>query len=402
MKPLFAQLPNGLQIIAQPMPAALSVSMALVVCSGAQDDQKSGTAHFLEHILFKGSVQYSALELSAAFDALGAHANAFTSHETTTYTAGGLPNTQSPLTELLLGMMQPRLDETDLDLERQVILEEIELYRDDPMSLAIEHSAAHYFVGHPLGRPVIGTKSSVSSQTRADLQKFLQQHYSTANMVLAVCGVFDWQRLFEDAAAFSQNLPQGTRQHQPKPDFQPQHGLVQIQHDSTHTSLSLIAKGFAASHPLELPAAIAARIIGDAENSRFAWALVDDGTAVAASLEHEGHSQLGAFYGSLECSPEHIEPCLERLTKELTRVCQDGISQSELERMKRKLEVGLALRFETPSAWLGAFSEDFVLQNDLRSPQEVLAELRAVNLEEVNAALEASGLETPTIVCLGR
>ncbi len=401
MKPFSAQLPNGLEIIAQPMPAARSVAMALVVRVGARDDQNLGAAHFLEHMLFKGSATYSALELSSAFDAIGAHANAFTSHETTTYTASGLPQTQSRLTELLLGMMQPRLDVADLDLERQVILEEIELYRDDPMSIALETSAAQYFLGHPLGRPVIGTKASLSSQTKADLQSHLEQYYSTSNMVLAVCGVFDWQRLLEDAAEFSQLLPQGQRNRRHSPDFSPQHGLVRVQHDSTHTHVSLIAKGFAAADQLELPAAIAARIIGDSENSRLAWALVDDGTAVSASLEHEGHSELGAFYGSLECRPEHTEQCLERLGQELTRAKEDGIRESELERIKRKLEVGLALRFETPSAWLGAFSEDYVLQNDLRSPQEVLEELRAVGLIEVNAALEASGLETPMIVCLG-
>jgi predicted Zn-dependent peptidase len=401
MKPFQTTLENGLTIIAQPMPAARSLAMAVILRSGARQDLKLGTAHFLEHMLFKGNHRLSALELSKAFDALGAHANAFTSHETTTYTASGLPQIQTDLTQLLLNMQAPRLDLPDIELERNVILEEIELYRDDPMSLALESSAAHYFGTHPLGRPVIGTSSTVASLTQTDLQTHLNNHYTTSNMILAICGIFDWQRLIEDAAAFSQDLPKGQPLESDNFEFTPQQGLIKVGHDCTHTQISFIARGFKAGHALELPAAIASRIIGDSENSRFAWALVDDGTALAASLEHEGHTDLGAFYGSLECSPEHSQECLERLQIELTQVRQKGITGAELSRMKRKLEVGMALRLETPSAWLGAFSEDYVLQNDLREPKAVLEELSAVTLKEVNHALESSGLEQPLIVSLG-
>ncbi len=400
--PLRTILPNGLEIIAQPMPAAQSIAVSVLVRAGARHDQQLGSAHFLEHMLFKGSVGFSALELSTAFDALGAHANAFTSHEITTYTASALPDRQNQLITLLFGMMQPRLEQTDIELERQVILEEIELYRDDPMGIALEFNAAHYFGQHPLGRPVIGTKSSVEQTTRTDLVSYLESHYTTSNMVLAVCGIFDWQALIEVANEASQTFIVGKRQTvAPKP-FLAAQGLQKISHDSVHTQISFIAKGFAAANLLELPAAIAARIIGDSENSRFAWAFVHQGLALSAGLEHEGHTDLGAFYGSLECSPENQDQCLETLRRQLLIIKKEGITAQELSRMKRKLEVGLALRLETPSAWLGAFSEDYVLQNELQEPRAVLNQLRAITLEEVNAALEHSGLEHPMIIGLGR
>jgi predicted Zn-dependent peptidase len=400
--PLHTVLPNGLEIIAQPMPAAQSIAVSVMVRAGARQDRQPGSAHFLEHMLFKGSVGLSALELSTAFDALGAHANAFTSHEMTTYTASALPNRQNELIALLLGMMQPRLDLTDIELERQVILEEIELYRDDPMAIALEFSAAHYFGQHPLGRPVIGTKNSVEQTTRTDLSSYLEAHYTTSNMVLAVCGIFDWQALLEVASQASQTFSRGRHQPLASMPVLAAHGLQKISHDSVHTHISFIAKGFAAADSLELPAAIAARIIGDSENSRFAWAFVHQGLALSAGLEHEGHTDLGAFYGSLECSPENQDQCLETLHHQLLHIKQAGITAQELSRMKRKLEVGLALRLETPNAWLGAFSEDYVLQNELQEPREVLNQLRAITLEEVNAALEYSGLEQPMVVCLGR
>lgn len=402
MKPFFAQLPNGLQIIAQALPEAKSLALSLTVRSGARHDQQLGAAHFLEHMLFKGSEQFSALELSQGFDVLGAHANAFTSHELTTYTASALPSTQSRLTELLLGMMQPRLDSEDVAIEKNVILEEIELYKDDPMSLALESSAEHYFGGHPLGRPVIGTKTSVAQMQPSHLQSHLARHYSTDQMILAACGVFDWQRLLEDAERFSSVLPKQVLSEPIYPAFVPRSGLILKKHDTTHHHISLIASGYPANHPLELAAAIAARIIGDSENSRLSWALVHQGLALSASLEHEGHTDLGAFYGGIECSPEQSQACLEVLQAELSRAREQGITAQELSRMKRKLEVGLAMRLETPSAWIGAFVEDFALQNDLREPKEVLEQLRLVRLEEVNAALFGSGLAQPLVVVLGQ
>jgi predicted Zn-dependent peptidase len=400
MNPQHTILPSGLEVIAQPMPHAKSVAMALLLRSGSRADVVGGTAHFLEHMMFKSGT-LPALGLSQAFDAIGAHANAYTSHELTSYTSAALPKTQSRQTELLFGMMQPSLNTNELELEREVILEEIELYRDDPMNLALEQSAALYFGQHPLGRPVIGSREGVQRISQATLKQHLESHCTTANMVLAVCGVYDWERLLEDAAQFSAKLPRGERHLSPAQTVQPQSGIRQVTHDSALCQISFVASGFAVNHPLELPAAVLGRILGDAENSRLSWALVHHGLALSVGLDHEGHSDLGAFYGSLECDPEHTKQCLEILQQTIAQTKHQGISQSELSRTKRKLEVGLALRFETPNAWLGAFAEDFALQNDLRSPKEVLKQIRAISLEDVNHALEASGLEQPLIVVLG-
>jgi predicted Zn-dependent peptidase len=400
MDPQHAILPNGLEVIAQPLPNSKSLAMALLLRSGSRADLLPGSAHFLEHMMFK-SGKYSATELSEAFDAIGAHANAYTAHEITTYTSFALPKTQSRQTELLFGMMQPNLETHELELEREVILEEIELYRDDPMNFALEQSAARYFGQHPLGQPVIGNRETVAQISKNTLQQHLATHCTTTNMVLAVCGVYNWQELLSDTTRFSADLRQGTRHVSPAQSFKPQHGIVPIQHDSALCQISFLASGFAANHPLELAAAVLARILGDSENSRLSWALTHRGLALSVGLDHEGHSDVGTFYGSLECSPEHTQTCLELLEKTIDHAKKHGISSQELMRTKRKLEVGLALRLETPNAWLGGFAEDFVLQNDLRSPQAVLQQIRDIRLEDVNAALEHSRLDQPLVVVLG-
>jgi predicted Zn-dependent peptidase len=400
MTPRHTIFQNGLEVIAQPLPHAKSLAMALLLRSGSRADGLAGTAHFLEHMMFK-SGKYSASELSESFDAIGAHANAYTAHEITTYTSFALPKTQSRQTELLFGMMQPRFKPDELELEREVILEEIELYRDDPMNLALEQSAKAYFGQHPLGQPVIGSRESVQRISSQTLRQHLQTHCTTANMVLAVCGVFDWERLLEDTMHWSEPLPHGVRHHASATTFQPKSGVLRVEHDSALCQISFLASGFAANHRLELPAAVLGRILGDSENSRLSWALTHRGLALSVGLDHEGHSDVGAFYGSFECNPEHTQACLDILTDTIVHAKKHGISSQELARTKRKLEVGLALRLETPNAWLGAFAEDFVLQNDLRSPKEVLQQIRDIKLEEVNAALEQSGLEQPLVLVLG-
>ncbi|MFN3266908.1 MAG: M16 family metallopeptidase [Deinococcales bacterium] len=400
MNPQYARLENGLEVIAQPLPHAKSVAVSLAVRSGARSDKLAGTAHFLEHMMFK-SGRLDTLELANAFDAIGAQVNAFTAHELTSYSSFGLPKTQSRQCELLFTMLQPQLLPEEIELEREVILEEIELYRDDPMSVALEQSSAIYFAKHPLGKPVIGRRESVRRLQQHHLQRFLSQHYSAQNMVLGVCGVYDWQTLLSDAQHFSHGLAQGERQVYHAQHFVPQTGIVRFRYEAALCQISLLARGFRAKDPLELAAVAGAKILGEAENSRLAWALVHRGLALSLNLEHEGHSDVGAFYGTLECSPNEQENCLELLLQTLDHARRHGVEAHELARLKRRLEVGLALRLETPSAWLGAFVEDFVLQGDLQSPEEVLAQIRAIRLEDVNRALWESGLHTPLVLSLG-
>jgi predicted Zn-dependent peptidase len=154
-----AVLPTGLRVVGEHNPGAESVAIAYLIETGGRDEDESehGVSHFLEHLCFKGTARRDAARVSRDFDALGARYNAFTSDERTAYYGAVLPDAASDLLELLTDMMRPALRGEDVDVERNVVLEEIAMDADSPASAAFDRARAAYFGSHPIGRSLLGT-----------------------------------------------------------------------------------------------------------------------------------------------------------------------------------------------------------------------------------------------------
>ena len=190
-------LANGLEIVAEVSPQAYSSSYAFFVRTGARDetDAVSGVSHFLEHMVFKGSAKRSAAEVNRDLDDLSSSSNAFTSEEQTVYYATTLPEDQGRIVELLADMMRPSLRQEDFDTEKQVILEEIAKYDDQPPYGAHEKCMAAFFGPHPLGRSVLGTVQSVGALARDQMLAYFDERYSPRNIVLSAAGNVDFDAL---------------------------------------------------------------------------------------------------------------------------------------------------------------------------------------------------------------
>ena len=157
-------LPNGLRVVAEINPGAYSTALAFLVDTGSRDEKANnwGVSHFLEHMVFKGTPRRSAADVNRELDELGSHSNAFTSEEHTVYYATVLPELCDRALELLSDIMRPSLRQEDFDVEKQVILEEIAKYEDQPPYGAHEKGMAIHFGDHPLGRSVLGTTQCYS------------------------------------------------------------------------------------------------------------------------------------------------------------------------------------------------------------------------------------------------
>src|SRR5262249_18582537 len=174
---------------------------AFFVRTGARDetDAVSGVSHFLEHMVFKGSANRTAAEVNRDLDDLSASSNAYTSEEQTVYYATTLPEDQEAIVELLADMMRPALRQEDFDTEKQVILEEIAKYDDQPPYGAHEKCMAAFFGSHPLGKSVLGTAASVGGLARDQMLAYFDERYSPRNMVLAAAGNVDFDALVRQA-----------------------------------------------------------------------------------------------------------------------------------------------------------------------------------------------------------
>ncbi len=395
---LHEQLANGLTVIAEAWPDAHSIAIGAFIRSGARDDALGGSAHFLEHLCFKGQIGQSAQQVGAGFDAIGARVDAFTTQELTAYTSATLPQFQTRLLERLTGLLRPALRPDDIDVERLVILEELAMYRDDPGSVLFDAAQASFYGLHPLGRSVLGTPASLERLDSSALKSHLQDWYAPNRITIVACGRVDWDGLVIEASRLTLDRQPSSVQRQ-YPPLTPSTTGQRVTSSVTRAQAALLMPGFAANDPRCVTASILSQIIGDA-NSRLYWALVDDGLCDEASLEHTGEDGSGAFYGSVSSAPNDLPEALERYQAVLRDVQDNGVTAAELGRTKKKLEVSLALRFETPASRLLTLAEDWLALGEYRSVADLLGEVRGVTLETVSALLRTRPFDVPCITTL--
>lgn len=395
---LHTQLSNGLTVIAESWPDAHSVAIGAFIKSGARDERLSGSAHFLEHLCFKGQVGQSAQQVNAGFDAIGARVDAFTTQELTAYSAATLPQFQTELLGKLIGLLRPGLLPDDIDVERLVILEELAMYRDDPSSVLFDAAQASFYGSHPLGRSVLGTAQSLETIDSSALQAHLLEWYAPNRVTIVACGRVDWDALVTEVSSLTADWQPSIVQRS-YPPLSPATDGQRVLLNAARAQAALLMPGLAADDPRCVTASVLAQIIGDA-NSRLYWALVDDGLCDEASLEHTGEDGLGAFYGSISTDPDDLPQAVARYRHVLRDVQNGGVSQAELSRTKKKLEVSLALRFETPVSRLLTLAEDWLALGEYRSVADLLGEVRGVTLESVSALLGTRPFDAPCITTL--
>jgi len=203
-------LQNGLQIIGETSPSARSVALGFFVRTGSRDETPdvSGVTHFLEHMVFKGTPRRTALDVNRDFDRIGAHYNAFTSEENTVFYAAILPEYLPQAVDVLADILRPSLREEDFDMEKNVIIEEIGMYEDQPMWSAYDHAKKLYFAEHALGNTILGTPDSIRALTRDQMHAYFERRYVAPNVTVVAAGNFDWQNL---VGLWSSSAAAGTR-----------------------------------------------------------------------------------------------------------------------------------------------------------------------------------------------
>ncbi|MHC4682165.1 MAG: M16 family metallopeptidase, partial [Planctomycetota bacterium] len=196
------KLDNGLAVIGEVNKSAKSTAVGFFVKAGARDETGdiSGVSHFLEHMLFKGTGRLTALEVNEAFDRTGAQFNAFTSEENTVYYAAVLPEYLAEVTRLWAELMRPALRDEDFNIEKNVIKEEIAMYKDLPNFDVMERCRTLHFDGHPCGNSVLGSGESIDGLTAEQMRGYFETRYAPNNMVLACAGNFDWEQICSIAA----------------------------------------------------------------------------------------------------------------------------------------------------------------------------------------------------------
>lgn len=396
-------LDNGLEIIAEISPKAYSTALGYFVNTGSRDEtaEISGVSHFLEHMVFKGTPTRNAEAVNRELDEIGSQSNAFTSEEHTVYYARVLPENQSRATELLSDIMRPSLREEDFEMEKQVIIEEIAKYEDQPPFGAFEKCMAAHFGEHPLGRSVLGTAETVGALASQQMRSYFEQRYSPGNILLVASGNVDFDQLVSDAKRYCDNWT----------PFQVSRNLARaaehsgfdvIQKDTAAQEYVVqIANGPAADDEDRYAARLMATIIGDDTGSRLFWELIDTGRAEFASISPYEFQGTGIFMTYLACMPEDTASCLGQIRTVFEQAQRKGITADELVRAKSKICSDLVRHNESPSRRLFSVGNNWLQRNAYRTVRETVDNYQRVTLDDIHMALAKYPLTVSTIVAVG-
>jgi len=403
MKFLRETLPNGLTVVGEQNPDALSMAAGYFARTGARDEtpEVSGVSHFLEHMLFKGSPRRSAEDVNREFDEIGAQYNAFTSDENTVYYGAVLPEFQERALDLLTDMMRPSLRRDDFDMEKQVILEEIALYRDRPQFTVLDEARATYFAGHPLAHPVLGTPETIGALSRDQMSQYHDRRYAANNLTLVLTGNFDWQEALRQVGGLTEAWQAGDTP-RALPEAKATARVRVVRNEKFNRAhLTFVTPGVSAQSAERHAASALADVVGASEGSRLFWTFIEPGLADTARMYHDEMDGAGAFFTYVSCDPERAQEIINRMRALLAEIRRGGIKDEELERTKQKIASALVLGAETPYGRLLHVGFDWQYRKDYEPIDRTIDALLGVKNADVRRLLEQLPFDQPTIVALG-
>jgi predicted Zn-dependent peptidase len=397
------QLANGLQILAECNDRAYTSAFGFFVRTGARDETSEigGVSHFLEHMVFKGTPKRTAEEVNLLLDEMGSNSNARTSEESTIYHAAVLPEFQTDVVELLSDLMRPSLRVDDFEMEKQVIIEEIKMYADQPPYGGYERIMEEFFGDHPLGLSVLGTEASVGGLSADRMMEYFKNRYCPSNMALAVAGKIDFDRLVEDVEKFCGSWEQFSPVRASQtPSYRS--GFVSMHEPSSSQQYILqLAPGSSNKGELRYAARVMTAVIGDDGGSRMYWEFLDSGLAESAGMGAYEYDDCGAMMSYLCCAPETAPANLERLLKLQREVYENGITQKELDLAKRKIASAIVLGSERTENRMFSVGSQWLSGLPFKTVAEIATDYESVTLEQVNEAIRQYPLDQNMTVVVG-
>jgi predicted Zn-dependent peptidase len=381
--------PEGLRILVEELPHTYSVSIGCFLAAGARHEAPAhgGAAHFIEHMLFKGTRRFPTARLiSQAVEGVGGMLNASTAYESTVYYAKvatiHLDRAVDVLGEMILS---PLFDLHELEKERRVIVEEIRGLQDAPGDWVHELLQQTMWAGSPLGRDIAGSVDSVSAIARADLTGFWQRHYNRANTVISVAGNIDTATACDAVRTAFGALPAGTPT-APQPRPAPRSGptLALLGRDTEQGNFCLGLPGLAYGDPDRRPLQVLDSILGGGMSSRLFQLLREEhGLAYSVGSYHNDLSDAGMWvvYGSVE--PEMIRDAVALSLEILRDLARDGVTPDELAMIKEQVKGGLLLSLEDTWSVASRNGSHLLRYGHVIPVEQVISEVEAVTAEDV-------------------
>ncbi len=379
-------LPNGLRIISQDMPSVRSIAIGCWVDTGSRDEApaEAGASHFLEHLLFKGSEAWNARAISDAFDAIGARHNAFTSKEYTCYWARMRDADLQLGVEILSEMLQrPAFRPEEIDSERHVVLEEINMNEDDPTDVAHEQFVASLWNGHALAPPILGSKVSVTAMNRDVIRGYWARRYSPTSVVLAVAGRVDHDSVVAQVAEHFGDW-EGTEQARQLATPKPNAGIGVRRRDTEQAHLVIGGPGLSRADERRFALTVTDHVLGGGMSSRLFHEIRETrGLAYAVHSFRLPFQDTGATAVYVGTTPNQAAEVVKLVRAEFDKLMESGLTQEELERAKGHVKGSLAISLEDASSRMNRIGRNELTGIEHLSVDEVVERVSSVTQDDV-------------------
>lgn len=381
-------LKNGLRIVTHDMKERDSAAVSIWIGAGGryEDDRIKGAAHFLEHIVFKGSQKYSCDEIKGQIEGVGGNLNAFTAEEQTCYYAKVPAKHVNRTFDVLADMVfHPLIPRSEVQKEKGVIIEEIKMYYDLPQYLVMDMLDELMWPNHPLGKKLTGTVESVSQMTKQDLNRFHRRHYCGGNIVVAACGNVrhqDFVRLVRTKAA---KIPKGEVIDFTKADDSQDHPKVKfLRKDIEQMHLALGMLGLKDDHKDKYVLGLLHVILGGNMSSRlFDEVREKRGLAYSISSSVKSLQDTGMFMIRAGVDNKKIVKAVEVILKELTKIKDKGVLKDEFTRAKDYYLGQVLLGLEDSLEHMLWIGESMMSRNRLRTLKDVVEQVKKVKRDDI-------------------
>ncbi len=377
-------LPNGVRIVTQNIDVLRSASLGIWVGTGSRHETPSqgGWAHFIEHMVFKGTQRRTAQQLAQEMDAIGGQVNAFTSKETTCFYARSLDDHLDRTTDILCDMVfESKFEEKDVETERGVILEEISMYQDDPQDLCDQRLLAAIYKGTPLGRPILGTKQSLSKVTSEGLKAYMQDHYRAGDIVISLAGSFRESVVDEIKHRFSA-LPEGKYPRPKACSYRPAITLKRKATEQNHITMAFPALPY--GHPMRFALQLMSTILGSGMSARL-WQEVRERQGLCYSIYTygAGHVETGIFGIYTALSKDTEARAMQAIRQVVRTFLEEGPTDEEVDRAREQSKANVFMGLESTQARMSNMGRGVLFHGKPLTTQEVIDAYNGVTREHV-------------------
>lgn len=383
---------NGIRIVTEEIPYVNSVSIGIWIKAGSRYEnlENNGISHFIEHILFKGTKNRSAKDIANSIDKIGGQLNAFTSKECTCFYAKVLDTHFDTALDVLSDMFfNSNFDCGEIDKERGVVLEEINMYEDTPEDLVHDLFSQTVWSGNPLGMSILGTEESLGNLNREKMIQYFNENYCPKNIVISVVGNFKQNDIVNKIKAYFENVEQKdkTDAQIEIPHFEPDYMLKSKSTEQVHLCMGF--NGVDVKSKAFYPLLVLNNVFGGAMSSRLFQKIREDrGLAYSVFSYPSSFEDCGLFSIYAGSKPDNLKSVTELIMEEIYTIKDKGITEEELYDSKEQLKGSYILGLESTSGRMISIGKSELLLDKIYLPSEILAKIDMVDMDSVNSIIK--------------